>query len=161
MDHPTVDLISKKLRRVEGIIGFPFFARFRTTLDYQAKQLTFVPNGFEPKEILAAIVSEVLSGKEPAARVLAPAALWGMAVDKKSDDASEGIDIRRVVPDSPAARAGLQVGDRLLTLDDRWTDTVNDCYEAAGYVKPGTEVKVLVRRKGKEIELAITPLSGL
>src|SRR5262249_25945615 len=40
MDHPTVELISKLLGPIEGIVGFPFFARYRTTIDYQAKQLT-------------------------------------------------------------------------------------------------------------------------
>src|SRR5207248_32345 len=48
MDHPTVELVSKILGPVEGIIGFPFFARYKLTLDYQAKEMTLVPNGFEP-----------------------------------------------------------------------------------------------------------------
>ena len=48
--------------------------------------------------------------------------------------------IKEVLPGSPAAAAGLKVGDRLLTLDGRWTDSLADLYTAAGYVKPGETV---------------------
>ena len=49
MDHPTVEVLADALKEpIEGIIGFPFFARYRMTLDYQAKELTFVPTNFEP-----------------------------------------------------------------------------------------------------------------
>src|SRR5258708_6205859 len=48
-DHPTVKAFSEFFKKdhgeIDGIVGFPFFARFRTTVDYQAKELTFVPNG--------------------------------------------------------------------------------------------------------------------
>ena len=37
MDHPTVEAISKVFGPIDGIVGFPFFARFKMTLDYQAK----------------------------------------------------------------------------------------------------------------------------
>src|SRR5258708_5934655 len=43
MDHPTVEAISKAFGGIDGIVGFPFFARSKTTLDYKAKTLTFVP----------------------------------------------------------------------------------------------------------------------
>jgi S1-C subfamily serine protease len=57
--------------------------------------------------------------------------------------------------------AGIQAGDRLLTLDGRWTDSVTDCYTAAGHVKPGSAVKVVVRREGSEKELTVKPTFGL
>src|SRR4051812_47216981 len=44
MDHPTVAAISEVLGPIDGIIGFPFFARYRMTVDYQKKELTLVPN---------------------------------------------------------------------------------------------------------------------
>src|SRR5688572_4924632 len=48
MDHPTVTAISKALGPIDGIIGFPFFARYKTTVDYEKRELTFTPNGFVP-----------------------------------------------------------------------------------------------------------------
>jgi hypothetical protein len=161
MDHPTVQVISEILGPVEGIIGFPFFARYRMTLDYQAKELTFLPSGYVPADILETLLAAVLGRDKPDAKILAPAALWGFVVDKAKDDEEAGVVVKEVLPTGAAARSGLKAGDRLLTLDDRWTDSVVDCYTAAGFVKAGTAVKIVIKRQGKEKELMVTPQAGL
>ena len=61
MDHPALEVISKFLGPIEGIVGFPFFARYKMTLDYQARRLTFVPNGFDPPDVMKAIMDMVMS----------------------------------------------------------------------------------------------------
>jgi len=163
MDHPTVATIAKAFGPIEGIIGFPFFARYKMTLDYQAREMTFVPNGYDPPDTVQAMVNAltVMTGdQQPAAKVLAPAAQWGLIVARESGD-EPGVTIKTVLPGSAAATAGLQSGDRLLIIDGRWTDTVIDCYQAAGRVKPGTAATVVVKRGKKEIELSVKPLAGL
>ena len=45
-----------------------------------------------------------------------------------------------------------RLNSRILTLAGRWTDSLRDLYDAAGYVKPDTATKVLVLRDGKEKE---------
>jgi S1-C subfamily serine protease len=82
-------------------------------------------------------------------------------VDKEKGDDEAGVTIKEVLPDSAAARAGLQAGDRLLTLDDRWTDSLADCYTAASYAKPGTEIIVKIKRNADEKELTVKPNDGL
>jgi S1-C subfamily serine protease len=93
--------------------------------------------------------------------VLAPAAQWGFSATKEEKDEDAGVVVKDVFADSAAAKAGLKAGDRLLTLDGRWTDSVRDLYEAAGYVKAGTAAKVTFLRDGKEKELTIKPGAGL
>jgi hypothetical protein len=164
MDHPTVDAISKALGPIEGIVGFPFFARYKMTLDYQAKEMTFVPNGFNPPDVMASLMTTIMAmmnDKQPPPKILAPAAQWGLVVTKKADDDEPGVTIKEVRSGSAAAAAGLKAGDRLLTLDGRWTDTVADTYTAAGFVKPGQAAKVVVKRGDKEIEVAVKPVSGI
>jgi membrane-associated protease RseP (regulator of RpoE activity) len=161
MDHPTVDMMSRLLGPIEGVIGFPFFARYQMTLDYQTKRLTFAPSSFEPADILQTLLTDIMGRDKPATKVLAPAALWGFTVDKQKPDQDSGVTITHVLPGGAAATAGLRVGDRLLSLDGRWTDSVADCYAAAGYVKPGTEVRLVIERQGKETELRARPLPGL
>ena len=161
MDHPTVEVLSRFLGPVEGILGFPFFARYKMTLDYQAKQLTFAPNGFEPADILQSLMTDLLAREKPAAKRLAPAALWGFTIVKESANEQAGVVIQEVLPGGAAQKAGLRAGDRLLSLDGRWTDTVVDCYLAASYVKPGKEVRVVIERQGKEQELLVKPVAGL
>jgi hypothetical protein len=162
MDHPGVEAMSKAFGGVEGIVGFPFFARYKMTIDYQAMQMTLVPTGFTPPDTLDSMMNNMMAIlQDPAPKVLAPAAQWGLVVTKADRDDEAGVRVKEVRPGSAAAAGGLKAGDRLLTLDGRWTDTVADTYIAAGYVKAGTKVKVVVRRDGKEMELTVTPASGL
>jgi regulator of sigma E protease len=64
--------------------------------------------------------------------------------------------IGEVLPDSPAERAGLQVGDLLLRADEvelggwmEWVDYVRD--------HPGTRVQLQLERDGELLETTITP----
>jgi hypothetical protein len=163
MDHPTVELISQKFGPIDGIVGFPFFARFKLTLDYQAKTMTFVPSGYNPPDATKEMLRMMLGIFVGAGRtvVLAPAGQWGVEAAKEIGDAEPGVTVRRVVPGSAAAAAGLKKGDRLLTLDGRWTDSVADLYAAAAEVKPGTTVALKILRGAREMVLKATPVKGL
>jgi hypothetical protein len=163
MDHPTVSLISKFFGPIDGIVGFPFFARYRTTVDYQAKELTFVPNGFKPVDMVQALTVALLarSAKSDEVRTVAPAGQWGLVVDKGDKDDAAGVTVTEVRPDSAAAKAGVKPGDRLLTLDGRWTDSVTDAFQAASRVKPGRAVALVVRRGGQDVTLTVAPRAGL
>jgi hypothetical protein len=164
MDHPTVEAISKALGPIDGIVGLPFFGRFKMSIDYQKKELTFVPNGHEPPDAMEAMIATVMAlmtRDKPPTKVLSAAAQWGLTVAKEEDDEEAGVTIKTVMPGTAAAKAGMKPNDRLLTLDDRWTDSVSDCYAAAAAVKPGKAVKATIKRGGKEMDLTITPGSGL
>lgn len=166
MDHPTVKELALLVGPLEGIIGFPFFARYRLTMDYKERKLTFVPSGYEPPDVLQAMMAEVEGlmggpGKKPTTRILSPAAQWGFVVTKDKDDDDPGVTVKEVLPGSAADRAGLKPGDRLLTVDDRWTDSVLDLFTAAGFIKPGREVKVVIKRDKKDLTLIVKPMVGL
>jgi hypothetical protein len=165
MDHPTVEQISKFLGTpIHGIVGFPFFARFKMTLDYQAKTLTLAPSSYKPPDVMKAlnnVLTGLLFSTTSPARPVAPAAQWGLSVIKATGDDEAGVDVKSVVSGSPADKAGLKSGDRLLTLDGRWTDSMEDLYDAAGYVKGGTTVVVRIKRGDKEMDLKVTPAKGM
>jgi PDZ domain/Aspartyl protease len=165
MDHPTILAMAEMFGPIDGLVGFPLFARHRTTIDYQARKITFAPNSFEPSDVVHNVLTLLLSrmpgAKEQPVKILAPAAQWGLRLDdKKADDDEPGLTVSAVLPESAAARAGLKVGDRLLTIDGRWTDSANDCYRAAEAIKPGQTVDVTVRRAGKQLTLAVRPAAG-
>jgi PDZ domain/Aspartyl protease len=163
VDHPTVAAISDAVGPIDGIVGFTFFARYKMTIDYQKKLMTFVPNDYRPPDTMQAIMKMMLMPKSEREKpkVLAPGALFGFKVDKEKGDDDAGVTVKEVLPDTPAAAAGLKAGDRLLTLDSRWTDTVNDCYLAASFVRPGSTVAATVLRDGKETTLKIKANAGL
>jgi hypothetical protein len=163
VDHPTVTAISDVVGPIDGIIGFTFFARYKMTIDYQKKEMTFTPNDFVPPDMLSKLMGIMLTSRSEREKpkVIAPGALFGFRVDKEKGDEDAGVVVKDVLDGSPAAAAGLKAGDRLLTLDHRWTDTINDCYYAASRVRPGANIAAEVRRDGKEMTLRIKTNAGL
>jgi Aspartyl protease/PDZ domain len=169
MDHPTVKAISDAFKDesgpIEGLVGFPFFGRYAMTIDYQKKQLTMKPNGYKPGDYMQDMMN-TLSTKlmnrdaksEP--KTVTPAGLWGFTADKDKSDEDAGVTVKKVYADAPMGKAGLKAGDRLLTIDGRWTDSLADAAFATSVVKPGKAVPVVVSRDGKEITLTVTPVGG-
>jgi hypothetical protein len=165
MDHPTVQAISDAFKKdhgpVEGLIGFPFFARYSMTVDYQKKELTFTPNGYKPGDYMADMMESLGRIEERnKPRAVKPAGVWGLEVGKEKDDEKDGVNVKAVYADGPAAKAGVKAGDRLLTVDGRWTDSVGDTAIAASLVRVGKAVPVVVLREGKEVTLNVTPTAG-
>jgi hypothetical protein len=162
LDHPTVEAIARFVGPIEGILGFTFYARYKMSINYEKKEITFEPNTYEPGDVMKIMMDKLIakSGKQTAP-ILAPAGLMGIRVEKAKDHDAAGVLVKEVLADSPAATAGFKVGDRLLTLDGRWTDTVNDCYLAAGQVKLGVPVRANVLRDGKKMTLKLTVRAGL
>lgn len=163
MDHPTVAAIAEAVGPVEGLIGFPFFARYKMTIDYEKKEMTLVPSGYVPSDTMQAMMDKLMnaSGKKQDPTVVAPAAVWGFTVAKSKDDESAGVVVTEVLEGGAAAAGGLLIGDRLLTLDGRWTDGVSDTFVAASLAKPGKAVALVVQRGAREVKLTVTPGKGL
>jgi hypothetical protein len=165
IDHPTVEAISDAFKKdsgpIEGLIGFPFFARYAMTVDYQKKELTFTPNGYKPGDYMTDLTNSIMNLEEKnKPRAVKPTGVWGLEVAKDKGDEKDGVDVKAVYADGPAAKAGVKAGDRLLTVGGRWTDSVGDAAVATSLVKAGKGVPVVVLRDGKEVKLTVTPAVG-
>ena len=162
MDHPIVELIASALnQRIDGIIGFNVFARYQLAIDYQAKLVSFTPGTFVPVDMMQAMMTMMFPSLNDLERipVLRPKGLFGVRVEKASGD-DAGVVVREVYTSGPAEKAGIKVGDRLLTVDGRWTDFVNDCYEAARELRPGRDAEVQILRDGKKQTLKVRIAAG-
>jgi S1-C subfamily serine protease len=67
------------------------------------------------------------------------------------------LSIAGVSSDSPAARAGLQRGDLLLTVDGRSIRSAGDLYAVLDRKSIGRELEVRVFRAGEELRLRLVP----
>jgi regulator of sigma E protease len=66
--------------------------------------------------------------------------------------------VGQVVPGSPAERAGVQQGDRVISVAGREVNTWEQFFFAVG-TRAGREIDVVVLRNGKEVSVAVTPTS--
>src|SRR5205807_4294682 len=110
MDHPLLTAMDKVIGPVEGIVGLSFFGKYRITIDYQAKEMTFVPVKFTPPDVMKGMLA-LLKGDGAKQKILAPAGQWGFSVTKDAKDEQPGVTVQHVVAGTPAAVAGLHVGD--------------------------------------------------
>lgn len=162
LDHPLLKAMGEMLdRRLDGIMGYTFFARYRTTIDYQARRMTFEPVETKVRNLMRDLPDRLAGPREARERVLSPGGLWGLRVgDPEGGPDAAGVPITAVLPDSPAALAGLKSGDILTTLDGRWTTSQADTHAAAVSVPAGRAVPVVVLRDGKELTLTVRPAEG-
>jgi Zn-dependent M28 family amino/carboxypeptidase len=72
-------------------------------------------------------------------------------------DSNDGLLLDGVRDDSPAAKAGIKAGDKIVKLAGRDVKNVYDYTYALGEMKAGQEYEVELMRGGERIKLVITP----
>src|SRR5262245_5902567 len=158
-DHPTLKTIEGVTGQIDGIIGFPFFARYKTTVDYANLTIKLEKSNYQPDDVMQAMMKVMFEGKRKPATI-GPAGQWGMVVTKAEEDAEPGVLVSKVFSGTAAAEAGVLENDRLLTIDSMWTDSEDDCLRAAANVEPGQRVAVGIRRGNQNLTLQIQPRYG-
>lgn len=119
LDHPILKALEEMTgHQLDGLIGFTFFARYKTSIDYHSHKMTFAPIEFQVRDLLKDLPERLMAPKVPRQRVLAPLGIWGLRLGEPSGGlASPGVPIVEVYSGSAAAHAGLKPGDVLITLD--------------------------------------------
>ncbi len=69
---------------------------------------------------------------------------------------TQGALVGRVMNDSPAAKAGIEPGDIILSFDGKPIEKSSDLPRTVGSTKPDTKTTVRVYRRGKNLDLPIT-----
>jgi hypothetical protein len=161
MDHPTIKAISEVLGPIDGIVGYPFFARYKFTIDYPAHTMTFTPSDYKPQNVMNQMMGRMFASRDTKKKYISPAGLFGIEIEKPDGDHAPGVTITKIWPTSPAAAAGLKEGDRLITLDGRWINSVTDAFDAAAFSNPSETVKVVVDSNSQTRTLEIRAMIGL
>jgi len=65
-------------------------------------------------------------------------------------DKAEGILVTQVMEDTAAAKAGLKQGDLVLKMDGKKVGKVAEFRNRVSFTPPGTKVKLLIQRNGKQ-----------
>jgi hypothetical protein len=158
-NHPTVEELGRMFGRFEGLIGFPFFAHYQITIDYKARTMTLVPCVYIPDDTNKKMTNKLT--QPGVAKVYLPSESIGIQVSKAAKDEAAGVVISTVLPGSPAEDAGVKTGDRLLTLDGRWTDSIEDCYSALTSVDTVRDVPAVILHDGKQTTVQVKVRPGI
>ncbi len=87
----------------------------------------------------------------------APKASLGILVEATAKDAEQqGVRVRQVLPDGPAAKAGMQTGDIITRADNRGIEDYDDLINALAQHKPGDQLNFQVVRDGQAKTLQVT-----
>lgn len=77
-----------------------------------------------------------------------------LGIHPQPDD-EPGVLVAEVIKDSPAERAGLKSGDRIVRLGDRDTDALEDLLATLSRLKPGDRAKMKIARGDERITLDV------
>ena len=155
---------------LHGVIGFNLIARFKIELDFTRDRMGWTRLDFDPP------LPEKLKGKAPASLeamaglVKVMAALMGkqkerevkvrgfLGVEVEEKDGS--LVVRGVLEGSPAALAGLKVGDQLTHFQEQPVKTVAELQKQSAERQAGETVKLTLLRGGEKKELEIKLAKG-
>ncbi|MCA9023800.1 MAG: trypsin-like peptidase domain-containing protein [Planctomycetaceae bacterium] len=77
----------------------------------------------------------------------------GAYLGVQGEEVAQGVRLTKIWPDEPAARAGMQTGDILLTFEGVPVESMDDLIEFVGEIEPGSSVIITLLRDGKVIEV--------
>jgi hypothetical protein len=162
---------------LHGVIGYNVLAKYRITYDFTADKLTWVPLDFDPPD-----PKGIGRGGQGGLEILGPlmkilGGFMGITpnfevrgrgfLGVETEDRKDGVHVKAVLADGPAAKAGLKAGDKITAVGlssggkrkPRMTDidTPRDLARALAEAKSGDELRVEVRR-GEATETATVTL---
>jgi PDZ domain/Aspartyl protease len=146
--------------RIDGMLGFNVLARYRITIDPTADRMTWTRLDHEPATINmpkrdrekakqepevqaldllggVAKVAAIFLGKQPEDKLI-PRGFVGIELA----EADGSVKVQAVLAESPAAVAGVKVGDRLVEVLGREIKSLKDVAKAIAKVEPGDKVTV-------------------
>jgi len=157
---------------LHGVIGYNVLAKFKITYDFTLDKLAFVPLSYDPPdpkglggkggqgglEVLGPVMKMMAGfmGIKPNFEVKSGGFLGLDAEEKKG-----GVFVTAVIPNGPADKAGVKVGDKLDAVGKTSLDDLDDLKRELAKAAPGDALKVEVVRDGKTQKLTVTLGRGL
>lgn len=67
----------------------------------------------------------------------------------------QGIVVRDIAPNGPAANAGIQMGDILLSVNSKPAVSATETMDQVAEIRPGTTISVVIMRNGERLQLPV------
>ena len=150
LDHPTIKALSDHLGPIEGIVGFPFFARFIMTINYQKAQVLLEANDYVPDDLMKNTMALMFQrDAKPLAPPNTPA--FGLLLLNDTDPKYHGLVVEDVLSGSLAEKAKLIKGDILISVNQRWVDSPSLLFRILGEQWSKGSVDLEIIRQGNTL----------
>ncbi len=103
---------------------------------------------------------KVFDGSDVQVEAARPSKFWigvALAGPVQASEDEPGLKVVKVMPDSPAAKAGIEPGDRLLKAGKIQVKTIGDLTKAVN-TSQGKPLAIEAARDGKVVKLEVTPV---
>jgi hypothetical protein len=158
---------------LHGIIGYAMLSHYRMEFDFTRDRMVWTRLDFKPPALVRLDIKEadptgmekigglmqalaILMGKrEPPKQE--PRGFLGVALEQKGGD----VLVKSVLPNSPAAAAGLQAGDCITQVNGFAVGRSSDVLRHAAGVTAGEAVRLTVMRGQETKEFKVTAGEGL
>jgi peroxiredoxin len=156
---------------LHGVFGYTLLSRFKLEFDPTKDSMTWTKLDFTPPapQSLGAKGPEGLDGLGKMMKAFA--ALMGIKgapqpmlrgfVGVQLSEVNKGVVVQAVLANSPAATAGVQIGDRVLTVQGTEVATAAEVMTLLAKVLPGQQVSFVVERGEGRKEISITAGEGI
>jgi len=156
-----------------GVLGYTFLAQYEIEYDFTKHFLKWTRLDWKPPPPTG--LGSLTKGATDQMKNMVGLSLFATALMKKKPETTYvyrglvGIEVEardgkvvvtRVLPESPAARAGVQQGDVIVEFRDRTIETVADL-EKAAVLPAEKEVDLVVERSGSRKTMRLTTARGL
>jgi len=168
---------------IDGILGYTVLARFRLVLDLSRDRMTWTRLAFEPPDPPAPADAggaakppsgvQAMNALGPLAKVAAaligrqaedevsPRGYFGLELaEPPAGSGGVGVLVAGVLAGSPAASAGVAVGDTVLKIGGAEVRGPAGARAAVAGVRAGESVRLTVRRAGGGAEVELTVQTG-
>ena len=158
---------------LHGVLGYNILAQFRIQYDFTEEKLIWTRLNFSPPKMVGlGTKSEGQGGMEMMGDMmkllapllglkpnfeLKPRGYLGVVLDQKKDQ----ILVLSVMPESPAEKSGLKVGDQIKSVKGKNVDSVDELMKAVNKMGEGEKLKLQILRDGDAKDLTIELGKGL
>jgi hypothetical protein len=159
--------------RLDGMLGYTILAQYRIELDLTKQHMVWTKLNWKPPT-----PQGISENGQPAPEISAMsnmAQLVQMFMKKKPEpvfvqrgllgieleDGKEAVVIGKVLPESPAAKAGLKPGDRIVQFQDKPVKNVAELHALAAEHAAKDQLSVEVERAGQKQTLNVATGRGL
>jgi hypothetical protein len=151
---------------LDGIIGYNILARYRIEYDFTKDKLAWTRLNYQPPapkglgtqaapgglNAMGALMkfAGALLGKKPQPELILPG-FFGFQLA----DVDGAVEIKSILAKGPAAKAGLQIGDRLQELQGKKVASVAGFRKLASKLPPGQSIRLTLARGGETKQVTI------